>query len=539
MYKIILVDDEEEIRLGMLRKIKWNELGFEVVGTASNGIEALDLVEKLTPNVILTDIQMPYMDGLEFLEEAIKLVPSVKKIIFSGYDVFEYAQRAITLHVDSYVLKPFSLNEISDILSNLKITMDREWEEKRNLEMLQDNYEESFEVMRNSFLLSSLSGNLSKSLSALKVKQLGLKFDSNYICCVVLDSQHSNISPLTKGLFEGREELIPLAIRQIVESSVGKERTIYSVIIGEQVAVLVTLNDKLELGYLINKFNDVCRESQEVVSKHVVAGMGGIYNSFYESRYSYREAHEALSYSFLLNSPLSFTTYIRDVEKTSTEDLVFSEEEERAVINAVKFGGLEKIESIIDELFSKLESLRPSVSQYQLYLLQIVTVLSKIIRACDLETKDKINDELIILSEKIKIQPIHLMKQSLKKIACTISERLQFEVLNSSKAIINKSQFYIENHFNESDLSVEKLSNELGLSPTYFSTLFKKEIGISFINYLTDIRLAYAIKLLETTDDKTYIISEKIGYIDPNYFSYVFKKKFGVPPTKYRKINKK
>lgn len=130
LYRIILVDDEEEVRKSIIRKIKWEENGFLVAGDAENGEDALEKIELLEPDLILTDIRMPYMDGLTLAERVRQKYPSMKIVIFSGYDDFEYAKQAIKLNVTEYILKPVNVEELTAILQKIKANLDQEIEQK-------------------------------------------------------------------------------------------------------------------------------------------------------------------------------------------------------------------------------------------------------------------------------------------------------------------------------------------------------------------------------------------------------------------------
>ena len=140
LYRIILVDDEEEVRKSMIKKLDWEAAGFQVVGDAENGQEALEMIEQLEPDVLMTDIRMPYMDGLELVRRIRQKYPSMKVLIFSGFDDFEYAQQAITLNVTEYILKPVNVEELTEILSRVKIKLDQEIEERRNVDRLRERY---------------------------------------------------------------------------------------------------------------------------------------------------------------------------------------------------------------------------------------------------------------------------------------------------------------------------------------------------------------------------------------------------------------
>ena len=157
LYRIILVDDEEEVRQSIIRKINWTEAGFQVVGDAENGEDAMEKVEALEPDLILTDIRMPYMDGLTLAEKVRQKYPSVKIVIFSGYDDFEYAKQAIKLNVTEYILKPVNVEELTAILKRIKSNLDEEIEQKRNVSLLRENYIKSLPILREQFINELIS----------------------------------------------------------------------------------------------------------------------------------------------------------------------------------------------------------------------------------------------------------------------------------------------------------------------------------------------------------------------------------------------
>ena len=148
LYRIILVDDEEEVRKSIIKKINWQAAGFKVVGDAENGQEALEKIELLEPDVVLTDIKMPYMDGMELSNRVKAQFPATKILLFTGFDEFEYAKEAIHLEVGEYILKPMNSAELTNVFAQLKVKLDQEISEKRNVEILQKYYIESLPLLR-------------------------------------------------------------------------------------------------------------------------------------------------------------------------------------------------------------------------------------------------------------------------------------------------------------------------------------------------------------------------------------------------------
>ena len=174
LYRIMLVDDEEEVRKAMIRKMDWEKLGFTVAGDAENGEDALEKLEQLEPDVVMTDIRMPYMDGLTLVARIREKYPSIKILIFSGYDDFEYAKQAIKYRVTEYILKPVNGEELAEILRRVRISLDEEIEERRNISMLQKSYEDSLPMLREVFLNDLVSRGADISAMAPKLREYGV-----------------------------------------------------------------------------------------------------------------------------------------------------------------------------------------------------------------------------------------------------------------------------------------------------------------------------------------------------------------------------
>jgi two-component system response regulator YesN len=428
LYRVLLADDEAEIREGMIERIDWKSLGFEIVASAENGLEALELLEQTNPDIIITDIKMPFLNGLQFVERAVKILPAVKIIIFSGFDDFEYARKAIRLNVEEYLLKPISANQISETLTHLKEKIDAEIEEKRNIDTLQKNYMENLPIIKENFLMNWIEGHIGDEEIKTKAIQYHISINEDLRTVIIFDIDKT--SREKNDFFKGKEELIPIAVKRIVDKALGRFPFASSFIYQENVVVIAGLEEESQSETLLKLVNEVCKEGRNITELKITAGVGGLYRNLEAVKLSYKEAREALGYGELFNKDGGYTTFIGDIERAR-----------------------------------------------------------------------------------------QLAKQG---------------QADSGKQIALKAKQYVEENYADDLLSVEKICGELYLSQAYFSTVFKKEEKINFVSYLTNVRLEHAIKLLETTADKTYVIAAKVGYADPNYFSYVFRKKYGMSPSKYR-----
>lgn len=302
LYKLMIVDDEEEIRLGVIKKINWAEQGFEVVGDAENGQEALEMAEKLHPDVIMTDIKMPFMDGLELGKRITDIMPSTKIIIFSGSDDLEYAHKAIKINVVEYVLKPINSIELIEVLKRLKEKLDKEYDAKRNVEILKNHYLESIPVIREQFLVGALEGRITKEQWVEDEKKLGLDFINKYLS-VSLIGIDGAISYDSEGeSLQNDVGLISISIKNIVDEIMANYCEFISFPYSDKVVVLATFDEKDKIMRFIKGLNEVIKVFECTFGSTISAGIGRVYDDISKIRFSYSTAQSALSYRPILGN---------------------------------------------------------------------------------------------------------------------------------------------------------------------------------------------------------------------------------------------
>lgn len=530
LYKVLIVDDEEEIRQGIIKKIDWETYGFKIVGDAENGEDALEKAEKLQPDIVMTDIKMPFMNGLELGEKLKDIMPSTKIIIFSGSDDFEYAKKAIKINALSYVLKPINSIELIEVLKNLKKQIDEEYDEKKNIEKLNKYYEESLPLFKEKFLVGSIEGRVRFKTWKEEAKNIGLNFCSDFYVVSVIHCDNY-INEESEKIFE-EEEFKYISIKNICDDIIEEYCEYESFIYSGLVVVIGKLKNKDDVYKFIKGINEVCNRAERIMDMKVSAGIGSVLKDFNEIRFSYKESKNALHYRLILGTGKGI--YIEDVEPDSGANIQFDENDERILINTIKIKSAKDIEEIVNGLFKKLEELLLPFNHYNIYLIEITTGLLKLVKAYNLNIDEVFGENFNCYNHLDKFESIESVKTWFIEKSIAINKLIKRERVDSSKLLIEKAKHYIHDNYSDSEISVEKLCKHLHVSPTYFSTIFKKETKYSFINYLTSVRLEQAVNLLNTTDYKSYIIAEKVGYPEANYFSYVFKKQYGVPPSKYR-----
>ncbi|MCI6452902.1 MULTISPECIES: response regulator [Hungatella] len=535
LYSIILVDDEEEVRKSIIKQIDWESAGFQVVGDAENGEDALEKIEVLEPDVVLTDIRMPYMDGLTLAEKIRQRYPSTKVVIFSGYDDFEYAQKAIKLNVTEYILKPVNVEELTSILKRIKYNLDEEIEEKRNVSRLRENYRKSLPIIREQFFNDMVHRRLADDLIESKLREYDIPITGarKWIIAAIDVEKSDDRSKKTLSLHE-EEELIPISVMQIVREKLKSycRFSLFQSTAEAGMVVIAALDDDNTTTGLIDVLGDICKETKRILEVPVTIGIGHSVTGLSKIAGSYQSAVEALGYKAVVGSGI--TIYINDMEPVGSGKLEFDNSDESDFISAVKFGPDEKIEAVMVRISGKLESARVHYRQQQVYVFGVLNTVIQMIQQYDLNLEEILGGELEYLNVIDKLQKREEFGEWLLKTARKMNQAINQERDMTTRQVIQQARQYIMDNYQNPDLSVEMICRHLHMSPAYFSTMFKKETGQAYIAYLTEIRLNKAVELLNKTDDKTYVIASKVGYQEQNYFSYVFKKKFGVSPTKFR-----
>lgn len=520
LYKIMIVDDESEVRQGIAHKIDWNALGFEIVADAENGRDALEKAETLDLDVVLTDIKMPFMDGLELGAELARRKPNLKLIVFSGFDAFEYAQEAIKLNVVEYVLKPVNAAELTAILSRVRGLLDAEIAQRRNIDQLTQAYKKSLPLMREKFLQELLRGPMDPAEVERQMDRFGLSIREGRYKVVAV----CNIGP---GGGQGpvlSDELVPMSVRQMLDDAL-RGRCHREIFLSVSSIIVATSWDREPVETLMSLMGEVCSECERILGVTVTVGIGRPCRRPEDLHRSCAEARAAVEYKAVVGGGKPI--YIQDMERMDRTPLETDNRREQQLLSAIKFGSREQISALVEEL---LEGGGEGWSTQARFVGILGTLLPIIQRYKLGETEMK--EWLPLLAENA---PREELREWLLKVCLRLSGSLDQRRISTAKRLVEEAERYIRDNYQDSGLSVDRLCDHLHISQSYFSTIFKQETGRSYVQYLTDIRMEHAIELLRTTDDKTYMVAEKVGYDEPNYFSYVFKKRFGVSPSQFRK----
>jgi len=530
LYSVMLVDDEEEVREAIAKKLDWEAMGFKVIASAENGEEALELAEQFRPDVVMTDIKMPFMDGLNFCRHLKELQMNTKIVIFSGFDEFEYAKEAIKLEVEEYVLKPVNATELKGVFERLKETLDQEIADKQNIEHLNQYYEDSLPIIKEQFLVGLIQGRISDE----RIEELKDAYDVGLEapCYSVVEIHMDNGDEPYGTNQETWHRMMIASGQQIFDEQMMTLFKYQSFLYLDYIVVIGMLEEADEIKKMLHYIDQFCKICNRVLKVNATAGIGQVCDSLTQLPVSYRGAVEAAGARVLLGTNQAI--YIKDIEPNSQEVFTFEDRDVQSLMRVVKVGSSEEVRGEVNSIIDSMKKSVQSLNQYQITLMEIVTETLKVIRSYDAPITAVFGENFDLYRDPAGFDTLESLKQWLSDTMLRLHSFIRRERKDTTKLLVEKACQYIVAHYRDSDLSVDMVCSHLNVSAAYFSTLFKKETGMTFVIYLTKTRMEHAINLLETTDKKTYMIAEEVGYTEPNYFSYVFKKKYGIAPSRYR-----
>jgi two-component system response regulator YesN len=280
-YTVLLVDDEEEVFQVIMKKLDWESMGFSIAGYARNGVEALEMAEELQPDVVMTDIKMPYMDGLTLCKKLKELYQKVKVIIFSGFDEFEYAKEAIKIEAEEYILKPINSNELREVFERIKVNLDKELDEKRNIDKLREYYMESLPVLQENFYTSLIEGRIPESQIEKYVQNYQINLTGPYYVVTVLHISTTNPENVPIDPF-----LLTVSVKKLAEEQLTEKWDCRTVTYLGDILVIAQLSDVDSVTHFTDDMDRFCKMAKRVCKATVTAGIGHVCNQLSQLRYT-------------------------------------------------------------------------------------------------------------------------------------------------------------------------------------------------------------------------------------------------------------
>lgn len=543
MLKIFLAEDEVIVRETIKRMIPWEELGFELVGEAADGEMALPLLIRQKPDLLITDIKMPFMDGLTLAKLAKKELPELKIVILSGYDDFNYAKQAINIGVEDYLLKPITKNALIERLSEIRSRYEHEKTQKEYYEKFQREMQAYEKNSSRDFFEALVRGSMDMMEVYKKAEKLGVDIvaEAYNILIFTMNSEED-----FSGQKEGYSEWEAESLEMLEEFFSGHPSAMlfrsnifsYGVLLKGQKESIKEITKEC-----VGKIQGILKRKES--KREWFLAVGQPVERLSQIKKSYHTASRAFSQRYLYGENILYYDEMEMMEHRSgqadTNDNAYLKKVDVNALNPAilqKFlsnGLQEETENFVKDYFYAIgqEPMESLVFRNYVILNVRFSVLSFLKSlGCDTEEMEPENTEEILAESGKNIESAITYAKKMISQAITIRDQNSG---NKNRSILKTAVDFIDEHYMDEDISLNTAANVANVSSNHFSALFSQNMGQTFIEYLTTLRMNKAKELLRCTGMRSSEVAGEVGYKDAHYFSYLFKKTQGMTPSEYRK----
>lgn len=520
MYKVIIVDDDPIIRKGLRNILDWENLGYTIVGDANDGLKGLELIRKENPDLIITDIKMPNMTGLEMIEEVRQFNKNLRIIIITAFRNFEFAKKALKYDVVDLILKP---TKIDDLIRSVKQSTEYlESVEAKEEELAYQKrlFNENLPLLKEKFLHDLIFGIENPDGSEIERLEL---FDINLSNFYILIIRFTGVDDLTRYNLYLRQIGISKLCNEVYSSNFKVQKIQFRTV---QSAFLLIPNSsqKNNLSDLRNLSEQLIQIVKSSINIEISIGLSSCGTDISHLSNCYREATLALEKVFFTGSEV-----VLEYQKETAAEPPPINSDIDLLIMAIKVGNSEKVHSWFDQL--SIISMQKSLS-----ISDAKNICGEIFwKTINLKSAshNSMTENLEILKSIYESTEFSNMISIIKKVAIKITTENSHVERKSLSKIVQQTKETIKREYNNA-ITLVTLAEQVLVSPSYLSRIFKKEEGVTLNEYINKIRINKAIYLLRNTKLKSYQVAESVGIQDPHYFSRIFKKVTGVNPSSYR-----
>lgn len=522
MYSVFLVDDEPIVLEGIRTKIDWENSVFSFAGEATDGEIALSMIQEIKPDILITDIKMPFMDGLELSAAIKKIQPWIKIIILSGHDEFDYAKKAISIGIEDYLLKPFTSEDVIQSLNKAALQIDKERTQLSDISKMKEELKSSNKLLQKEFLLNLVHGSIDMTNIMKKCQELGLNLISRYYKILIskIQTESDNKKPAEE------------ACSRLNSYSSSWDQTISFFHHSNNLVCILKSNSTEELEenvfHLAETIEHIATQNSDCT---VITAIGKTIEHLSQITDSYEDAKKILN-----NTPIENQNRIISSDDLKMNDNDFLNiNENDPLVDRLKYASKNDISAIIDESMTLVKNNPGQFKVFASYILvDLIFAVSKLIESLGGDIKELNPD---ILQRSFVDNAVKDEKNFVKKLESILIFALEYRDSKSTGRyadIILKAKKYIEQNYSDQNTTLTTVAEFVCLSPNHFSTIFSQECKTTFIEYLTNVRIENAKRLIKTTEMKGYDIAYECGFSDPHYFSYIFKKNTGLTPREYK-----
>lgn len=526
MYSVFLVEDESVIREGIKSLIAWEDYGFTFAGEAADGELAWPLIQKLRPDIVITDIKMPFMDGLALSRLIRRELPRTTIIILSGYDDFSYAKEAISIGVSEYLLKPLSKAQLTEALTQIRTQREETERQSRYMAQFHTEVQEYLSSSRRGFFDLLISGRMSVSQILDRAEKLGLNLAAqSYNLVLFLLEEDPLHTKYTASLADVQEEIC----RRFPEN---ENLLLFS--IGVDLLVFLIKGETADMGRLteacVDSLLEICKTAEESVGWSVVVGEP--VHRLSSVAGCYRTVRRAMMHGSM-GSSNHVVRVGQALEPCAVDfdpnDLDAAKMDQRIVSKFLVNGHPDDIDSFVEDYFNSFdpEGLRSMLFR-QYVALNIQFTVNAYLKnlGCPAVSGGRDLARALTCIEETRRYVRDLLLSALSARDTAVSRQY--------RQTLQKALSYMEEHYADPTMCLNAAAKVARVSATHFSAMFSQQMGKTFVEHLTDLRMEKAKELLRFTNESSSEIAYRVGYNDPHYFSFLFKKTNGCTPRDYR-----
>ena len=533
MLKVFLVEDESVIREGFRDKIPWEQYGFQLVGEAGDGEMALPMIRKLKPDLLITDIKMPFMDGLSLSEIVKEEFPKIKIIIISGYDDFEYARQAIKAGVDQYLLKPITRTTLRGVLLEMKEKIEQGMEQKDYQAQYQDEVQEFEQFSLRRFFEKILEGKLSVKEIYEEAAAQSLQLTAscyNLLLFSIYEKAEVSSRESRERLIRKQEEVFHYFLRHPQYILFRFNVSCYGVLIKSEQFQMEELTENS-----LAHFKKVCAPEEDHLEWYVAVGTEVERLSMLPQ--CYKDANHYFAYRFIkpglhVLSETTLSDCLAGQGEKNIGTVDFMQMDPEIIRDFLSRGEDKEIHDFVESYLYNIQNALKSRMFRSYVILNIRFAVVAFLESIGADQAEYL-EEIEHAVQMIRSEDSEIFEYFAGMLETAMGIRDRINSCQGGK-MLKKALDYIDDHYDCDTLSLNLVAENIGMSASYLSAIFSQNMQKTFVEYVTEKRIEKAKKLLKQTDKNSGEIAKAVGYKDSHYFSFVFKKLQGCSPREYR-----
>ncbi|WP_424767805.1 response regulator [Paenibacillus sp. sgz302251] len=530
MFKVMLVDDEMIVRQGIMTSIDWAEHGIEIASEAKNGKEALEKLKNEKVDLVVTDIRMPVMTGIELARLIKTEMPEIEVVMLSGYEDFHYAKEAMSIGIKEYLLKPIMADKLVETIAQIRDQQQEKRSVQENESIRNQIFNENIPFIKSKLMNSLINkkSDTNESIDKAKTLKVDLSGPAYHIFVIDID----DFLLFTERSSQKEKDAYKFAVLNIAEE------TLISCLPG-----FVCYGDMDKMIGLINAERDasiigVCEEIQFNIQKYlklsVTIGIGRPSLNILEIDRAYAEAALAVQQkAFQGKGKIIMFNKEQEQLLSSGNSVIFFTDEEKELIHHLKTLNTDGVREMMNKYFVCFTAENLSFNKIKGLCIRLITSVTQTIEEMGISAEQLLGTGFIPHVEVEKYEVLTDLITWINEMMEGILALIQENSNHNARKIVKEAILYVSKHYDK-EISLTEVADHVYVTPAHFSKVFKQEMGVTFIKWLNQYRVEEAKKLLKNTWLKTYEIAEKVGYQDYKYFSIIFKKHTGCSPRDFR-----